>query len=224
MPENLLRIELRFSAPLRIPFSMDNVKLLDGDGRVIERALLDLPLPSADGTRVTILLSPARLKTGLAENLALGRALHQGSTVTLVVDDPQLAKPVRKTWRVTRFQPDPPDPSRWTLKLPVVGTREALQVDLHKPLSSTAEDFIAIRGPDGNRVPGIGRLENEEMLWQFTPDRAWVKGVYAVVTNPMLEDPEGNRTCESFEAVGASRIQCEGTVRLFRGISPRERS
>jgi len=138
VPENLLRIELRFSAPLRVPLTMDRVRLLDSDGRQIERAFLDLPLPSADQTRVTILMAPSRVKSGLAENRVLGRALRRGSKVTLVLDDPELAAPIRKTWRVAGFDADVPRPLGWTLDLPRRGTLEALVIHLHAPLSSTA--------------------------------------------------------------------------------------
>jgi len=224
VPENLLRVELRFSAPLRIPFSMDHVKLIGSGGREIEHAFLDLPLPSADGRRVTILMDPGRVKSGLMENRILGRALHVGSTVTLIVDDPQLSAPVRKTWWVTSFDAEVPRPARWTLDLPVLGTRDALVIHLHAPLSSTAESFIAVRGPDELRVSGVGRLERGETLWRFTPRQPWKPGAYALVTHPDLEDPAGNRPCGLFEAVAASRVQCEGTVRVFRATEAKEKS
>jgi hypothetical protein len=224
VPENLLRIELRFSAPLPVPFSMDYVRLIRTDGREIERAFLDLPLPSADGTRVTILMAPARVKSGLSENLVLGRALRAGSTVTLVIDDPALSAPIRKTWRVTGFDAEPPRPALWTLDRPVRGTRHALLIHLHTPLSSTAEGLIAIRGPDGRRVSGVGQFENGETLWRFTPKQPWQSGVYAVVTHPELEDPAGNRPCGPFESVAASVMHCGGTTRAFKAIGAKEKS
>jgi hypothetical protein len=224
VPENLLRIELRFSAPLASPVGIDHIKLLGSDGREIERAFLDLPLPSADGKRETLLMAPVRVKSGLSENLALGRALHVGSTVTLVVDAPELAGPIRRTWRVTGFDVDPPQPGLWTLDLPTRGTRQALLVHLHAPLSSTAEAFIAIRGPNGHRVAGVGRLADGETLWQFTPTAVWEVGRYAVVTHPELEDPAGNRPCGLFEALAASRVRCAGTVQAFQAVAAKEKS
>jgi hypothetical protein len=223
VPENLLRIELRFSAPLRVPFSTDYVKLIDNSrGREIERAFLDLPLPSADESRVTILMAPSRVKSGLAENRILGRALRRGASVTLVVDDPELGGRIYKTWRITRSEVDPPRPLSWSLDLPDRGTLQPLVIHLHAPLSSTAEDLIAIRAPDRLRAPGVGRFEDGERVWRFTPDQPWRAGEYAVVTRPDLEDPAGNRPCGPFEAVAASRVGCEAeTVRAFR---PKETS
>jgi hypothetical protein len=224
VPENLLRIELRFSAPLRLPFTIAQVKLLDNGGREIEHAFLDLPLPSADGTRVTILMDPGRVKSGLIENRTLGRALHGGSTVTLVVDDAELSAPTHKTWWVTGFASQRLRPDRWMLDPPLAGTRDALLLHLRAPLSSTAESLIAIRGPDARRVPGVARLERGETLWRFIPAVPWESAAYSVVTHPELEDTAGNRPCAPFEAVEASRMQCPETIRVFHAVGPREKS
>jgi hypothetical protein len=216
VPENLRRIELRFSAPLQSPLDMEHVRLFDGNGREIERPFLDLPMPDHDARQVTILLHPARVKTGVGANLALGRALHAGSVVTLVVDDPALAKPVRKTWTVTPFDAESPQPSRWRFDPPRQGSRDPLVVHLDAPISSTAEALIAIRSPDGLRFSGTVRLEEDETVWRFVPALPWRAGSYALVTHPDLEDPAGNRPCALFEMVGANRVRCEeGTARTF---------
>lgn len=216
VPENLLRIELRFSAPLQAPLSIDHVKIIHGNGLEIERPFLDSPLPSPDGKRVTILLHPGRVKSGVRANLALGRALHAGSVVTLVVDDPALALPIRKTWEVTAFDAASPQPAQWAFEPPRRGSRDPLVVHLDAPISSSAEALIAIRGPDGRRVAGTTHLEDGETVWRFVPARPWRAGSHAIVTHPDLEDPAGNRPCAPFEMIGASRVRCgEGTVRPF---------
>jgi hypothetical protein len=217
VPENLLRIELRFSAPLRSPLDISHVKLFDANGREISNAFLDLPLPADNGRLVTILMDPARVKSGVGANLALRRALHRGSTVTLVVDDPAIAQPIRKTWQVTAFDANPPQPARWTFEPPRLGSQEPITVHLDVPLSLSSESLIAIRAPDGERVAGEGRLERGETVWRFVPAHRWHQGTYALVTHPDLEDPAGNRTCGPFEAVSASRVRCdEGVPRAFQ--------
>jgi hypothetical protein len=122
VPENLLRIELHFSAPLHNPLTIDEVKLFDVNGREIDNPFLGLPLPASYGKRVTILLHPGRVKSGLRANLVFGRVLHAGSMVTLVVEHPRLGQPVRKSWEVTGFDAAPRGRHnrRWTRR-----TREA---------------------------------------------------------------------------------------------------
>ncbi|MGH2396147.1 MAG: hypothetical protein ACRDFW_03995 [bacterium] len=154
VPENLLRIEVRFSQPLCTPLDMSQVKLLDARGQEIEEAFLDLTLPSTDGRRVTILMHPGRVKSGVGPNVALGRVLHAGSTVSLVVDHPALAHPLIKVWTVTSFDVQPPQPGRWSFNVPRLQSRDALLVHLDKPISSSAETLIAVRGPQGQRVAG----------------------------------------------------------------------
>src|SRR6266436_6583833 len=209
VPENLLRIELRFSSPLQPPLTLDQIKLTDAEGVEIKDAFLDLPLPSADGKSVTILFHPGWVKSGVGANLALGRALHAGTTVTLVINHPALAKPVRKSWQVTAFDAESPQPTHWTFEPPRLGSRSPLVLHLDKPISSSAESLIAIRGPDGGRLEGNTRLENSETVWRFTPARRWRAGNYALVAHPDLEDCAGNRPCAPFELADECRVRDE---------------
>jgi hypothetical protein len=216
VPENLLRIELRFSTPLNQQLDIRNVKLFDADGAEIPGAFLDLPLSAEDGRMVTILMHPGRVKSGVGANLALGRALHQGATVTLVIDAPAIARPVRKTWKVTSFDARAPQPSHWKFALPRAGTRDPIVLHLDKPISLSSESLIAIRSPEGDRLDGDSKLEHGETQWRFVPAKPWGRATYAVVTHPDLEGPEGNRPCGPFEAVRASLVQCEqGTAEEF---------
>lgn len=208
LPEDFLRIELRFSTPLPTPLSIDDLKLIGGDGREIEHAFLDVPLQNADATRVTVLLDPARVKSELAEKEALGGALQAGSTVALVVDNPQLSTPIRKTWQVTASDAGPPRPAPWTFELPRRGTQDPIEIHLDVALSSTADGSIAIRGPDGRRVAGTGRLENGETMWRFVPTRPWRQGTYAVVTHLELDGAAGNRPCGPVETVATGSVPC----------------
>ena len=216
VPENLLRIELRFVQPLRSPPRMDHVHLLDHEGRRIEDAFLDLPLLSADGRRVTLLMHPGRVKSGVGPNVRVGRALKAGSIVTLAIDDSGSAVHLHKSWQVTSQESAGPAPDEWTLDIPPAGSRAPLTVDLRKPVSSTAETLIAVRDPSGARVDGVPRLADGETTWRFVPRRPWVAGRFAVMTNPDMEDAAGNRACASFEVTRSERVDCDkGTVAPF---------
>lgn len=220
VPENLLRIELRFSPPLQTPLTLDQVRLLGQDGQPIEGAFLDLPLPSADSGTVTLLLHPGRLKSGVGANLQLGRALHAGASVTLVVDAPSRGKPLRKTWQVVQADVAAPVPASWKLNAVSGGNSLPLVVQLDAAISSTAAALIAVRGPDGKRVEGSAALADAETSWRFVPRRPWKAGRYALMTHPDLEDPAGNRACSPFEAKHGSRAACErGTLTPFTVVA-----
>jgi hypothetical protein len=214
VPENLLRIELRFSSPLRPPLTLDQVKLLNPNGAEIKDAFLDLPLAGANEKSVTLLLHPGRVKSGVGANLVLGRALRSGMTVTLMFNHPALAKPVRKNWQVTAYDAESPQPAHWTIVRPRSGSRSPLVLHLDNPISSASEYLIAIRNSDGSRLAGNVHLEEGETVWRFVPAQPWRTGNYAVVTHPDLEDCAGNRPCAPFEAIDASQIRDEAETAL----------
>ncbi|TFW27640.1 hypothetical protein E4L98_06570, partial [Duganella callida] len=126
--ENLLRIELHLERPLAAPLDMAHVTLLDSAGAPIPEAFLDLPLSDRDGKTLTLLLHPGRIKRGVGPNLALGPALHNGQSVTLRIDDPQLGRPLEQRWRVTAAVRQPIDPRQWAVLPAAPGSRQPLRV------------------------------------------------------------------------------------------------
>ncbi|MBI3348080.1 MAG: hypothetical protein HY020_12835 [Burkholderiales bacterium] len=216
VPENLLRFELRFDRSQRLPFDVERLKLLDGDGVEIQHALLDVALPDADGRRITVLLDPGRVKTGVGPNLDAGRALKEGATVSLrVLGGDVDVSPTVKTWRVTAAVSQPLQPELWQFSSPRRGTRDALSVDLRTPISSTGERLIAVQDEHGRRVDGTVTLGDGDTTWRFKPSRPWTTGPYRLMTHPGLEDPSGNRRCAAFEAPIRSAATCEGASLTF---------
>lgn len=210
VPENLLRIELRFARPQRLPFDVGRLALLDERGRPLDRALLDLALPSADGRRITVLMDPGRVKSGVGPNLDAGRALHAGEAVRLRLD----GDAVVKQWTVGAALSQPLQPAGWRLSAPRAGSRDALRVELGEPISSSGESLIAVVDAAGRRVSGAIALADGDTVWRFTPARPWRVGGHALVTHPALEDPAGNRSCAAFEQVHASALECEAGATL----------
>lgn len=215
VPENLLRIELHVAGSLVAPLAMDHVHLLDAQGRDIPGAFLDLPLPGDDGRTITLLLHPGRVKTGVGANVAMGRALHAGESVTLVVDDPRLLAPVRKRWHVDAPVRRGLLASATLLEAPHAGTRAPLRVRFGSPLTASGLRLLAVRGPDGERVDGSAVLDAGETTWRFVPTRPWAVGVHALKLHPRLEDVAGNRPCAPFEAAGLAAVECPTAERLF---------
>lgn len=216
VPENLLRFELRFDRRQPLPFDVERVKLLDGDGVEIPHALLDVALPDADGRRITVLLDPGRVKTGVGPNLAAGRALKRGSTISLrVMDRGAVTSPTVKTWRVMAPVSQPLRPELWRFTLPRQGTRDELLIDMRSPISSVGERLIAVLDGHENRLEGTVTLDDGDARWRFRPARRWTAGPHRLVTHPGLEDPAGNRRCAAFEAPLQSAVRCEGASLPF---------
>ena len=215
VPENLLRIELHLTRPLRHALAMDHVRLVDEGGDPIADAFLDLPLPGDDGRTITLLLHPGRVKSGVGANLAMGRALRAGHEVELVVDDPQLPSPMYKHWHVSQEREESLSPPDWQLTLPAVGSLMPLRVRLGSPLTWSATALIAVRNPDGERSAGVTSLRDGETIWEFRPAKPWRTGHYGLVVHPRLEDVAGNRPCTPFETVGLSALPCAIEERGF---------
>lgn len=193
VPANLLRLSIAFDDPPARPV-LSRLALRLEDGSIIDEPFLDQELWSPDGRILTVLMHPGRVKTGLAASERLGRALVAGETVTITLDGRAM-----RTWTVTAPDVSPPSPARWTIDGAPSAAGGILTVRLDGQVDAFDGDLIAVRGPDGSRVPGQGTLTEGETVWRFTPERPWTPGHYAVVAAPMLEDPSGNRPGSAFE-------------------------
>jgi len=221
VPENLLRFELRFDRPQPLPFDVERLKLLDADGREIRHALLDVALPDAAGRRIAVLLDPGRVKSSVGPNLDAGRALKEGTAISLHVADGDAGMPPAvKTWRVTAAVSQPLRPEQWRLHPPRRGTRDALSVDLRTPISSVGERLIAVLDGHGRRVAGIATLAEGDATWRFKPTQPWTTGPHRLVTHPGLEDLAGNRRCAAFEAPLRDAATCDGASLPFTPVNP----
>lgn len=223
VPENLLRIELRFQQPQRLPFDMTRLTLSDDQGVVLENALLDLALPNADGRRITVLMDPGRVKSGVGPNLDAGRALRVGQRVSLRVaaeaGDASGAAAV-KTWRVTGAMSNRLSPADWLLTRPRAHSRDALVIDFRDAVSASGEGLIAVTDAAGHRLSGTTSLTRGDSAWRFTPTRRWKTGRHRLVVYPEFEDPAGNRPCAAFEEQAQSSTRCEATRRDFDTVTP----
>ena len=82
LPENVLRMYIRFSAPMGREGGADYVRLLDATGQVVEDPFLplDLALWNQDRTRYALFFDPGRVKQGILPNQEMGRAISEGQT------------------------------------------------------------------------------------------------------------------------------------------------
>jgi hypothetical protein len=240
LPENLLRFYVQFSAPMSQGGSYGFVSLRDSTGAEIERPFLELPqeLWSPDGTRITLLLEPGRVKHGLVPRAELGPILSAGRSYMLTVDakwpDAEgrpLKESARKTFRAVKADAAQPDPRLWKIDPPLAGSREPLSVRFPKPLDQAMLQHMlrvvylrAVPGasPVRSEVVGRVRIADEEKAWSIEPRDPWPAGRYALTASTKLEDPAGNSIGRPFEVdlnrsqpaqKAAAAVQIEFNVR-----------
>jgi hypothetical protein len=217
LPENLLRIYVQFSAPMSQGNCYRRLHLHDDTtGTDVEQPFLELPqeLWSPDGTRLTLLFEPGRVKHGLVPREELGPVLVPGRNYTLTVDASwpdadgrPLGAAGSKTFRAVQADARQLDLHAWTIQSPHEGTREPLAVRFPKPLDRGMLDRVlrVLRASGPNATPaateiaGTVRVANDETLWTFEPSEPWIAGQYVLAVSTQLEDPAGNSVGQSFE-------------------------
>src|SRR3954453_24184322 len=82
VPANLLRVSIRFTAQVEGAL-LSRITLLRADGSKIQELFLEQELWSPDGTVLTILMHPGRIKSGLNARAQMGPILSAGDDVAL---------------------------------------------------------------------------------------------------------------------------------------------
>jgi hypothetical protein len=209
VPRNLLRLYVRFSAPMSEGYAAKHVSLLGEDGRPLDDAffLLDQELWDGERRRLTVWLDPARIKRGLIPHRGLGYPLVEGESVRLVVDrgfrdagGRTLGAAGGRTYRVGADERRRVEPATWTLRLPPGGTVEPLNVSFGRPLDhGLLARCLHVEAPDGRRLAGWVRIGPGERSWSFHPEHAWSAGRNRLIVDPILEDVSGNSVRRVFD-------------------------
>jgi hypothetical protein len=215
VPANLLRISLAFARPVEGGV-LARLALLHADGSPVEAPFLPEELWSPDGSILTLLLHPGRVKTGLHARDTLGPILVAGEAVTLTLD----GRPLR-TWQVDAADTEGPQVQSWRIAPVLAGTRQALVVALDAPVDGAAAGHVGVADTRGRRLAGRAELGGGERQWTFTPARPWRPGRYRLMVRDTLEDAAGNRANGSFEtAPGKQAPAATGLVRDFTVEAP----
>ena len=203
LPENLLRIYIYFPRPMATTEGMQHVRLVDAAGDLVDQAFLSNreDLWSPDRRRLTLLLDPGRVKTGLDAHEELGRALVPGQVFAFEVSGDALDAEgcalgvnTRHAFTVTAADTEPPDPSQWVLSLPRAGSMQPIVVELNSAHDHLSLAYrLRVRDADGQIVPGAVALGAAEASWAFTPNAAWAAAPYTLTIDETLEDLAGNR-------------------------------
>ena len=206
-PENVLRLYLTFSAPMRIGEAWRHIRMLDAAGAPMGGMFVEIEQELWDpaGRRLTVLFDPARIKRGLVDHINEGPPLTVGAQGTLQIDaawrDAEgrpLVEGLSKTVAVSAPLRAALDPNAWRLT-PPGSPGDPLVVDVPHPLDAA----LALRALSVWKgvaaIPGDVRLERQETRLVFTPDAPWTHGRYALHADPVLEDIAGNRIGRPFD-------------------------
>ncbi|WP_460955682.1 Ig-like domain-containing domain [Spirosoma litoris] len=209
LPDNLLKIYLKFSRPMREGQSLNYVSLIKNKTDTLAGVFLDLQpeLWNADRTILTLWLDPGRIKRDLQPNKRLGTPLQAGEHYQLVVSrdwpDQQgatLAKPVAKSFRTISRDGLSPTPTRWTISQPKSGGEQPLEVAFGEALDySLLTETMHVFTPTGQLVAGSWQIGKEEKMGLFTPDVPWQTGEYRIRIEGRLEDLAGNNLNRLFD-------------------------
>jgi hypothetical protein len=221
-PENILRLYVSFSAPMRMGLAWDHIRMLDAAGRAMGGMFveIDQELWDPEGRRLTVLFDPARIKRGLVDHINEGPPLVAGSRATLQIEPfwrdaagALLAEPFTHAITVAPPLREPLDPEAWRVS-PPASPNASLVVDFPHPLDAAlALRALSVwKGPA--ELPGAARLGAAETRYVFTPDQPWTPGRYALRADPVLEDIAGNRIGRPFDidrrAPGGGEAEARG--------------
>ncbi|HMF70842.1 MAG TPA: hypothetical protein VK616_05185 [Flavitalea sp.] len=209
VPENVLKLYLSFSAPMREGEALKHISLLNKQGDTLKGIFLDLQpeLWNPERNVLTLWFDPGRIKRDLIPNLRLGNPLKKGEVYTLIVSttwkDVQ-GLPLRNSYIrkfiVTSRDSISPDPSLWHLQLPLAGSRSPLKINFKESLDYfLLQEVISIVDDKENVVAGAFRVTGKEQGLEFHPAQKWRAGLYRLKTASHLEDLAGNNLERLFE-------------------------
>ena len=209
LPENLLKLYVHFSKPMRSGESLQFIHLLDKKQDTLRNVFLNLQpeLWDTTGTVLTLWLDPGRIKRGLTLNRALGNPLKMNETYHLVVSAAwkgqnglNLAQTYRKTFVAGKRDELAPDLKQWQLQLPKVGTTALLWVKTQESLDHyLLSESIGIVDQNNIPVKGEIRLGKKDDQVVFFPVKPWKAQRYRLQVDARLEDLAGNNLNRVFD-------------------------
>jgi hypothetical protein len=209
IPENLLKIYIEFSKPMREGEALQHLTLIKNGKDSLQSTFLDLEpeLWNNDRTILTVWLDPGRIKRGLQPNLAMGPPLIKGNKYTLIVkqdwknqDGAELQRDFIKNFITIEYDSLSLDPDFWKIRIPNAGTLQSLNIDFKESLDyMLIRNAIHITNLTGMEVPGAINVYPGEVGFAFTPAVPWEKGDYYLLVETRLEDLAGNNLNHLFD-------------------------
>jgi len=209
LPENLLKVYLHFSHPMREGQSGQYVVLVKNNIDTIKGAFLNLQpeLWNENRTILTLWLDPGRIKRDLQPNKLLGAPLQRNAGYQLLVLAPwqdklggTLPKTYSKSFVTIGRDSLSPNPEYWKIVTPKTGSTQPLNIDLGESLDySLLNETLTIRTVDDITIPGKWIIGIDEKTCQFIPGKRWLSGHYKLHIETRLEDLAGNNLNRPFD-------------------------
>ncbi len=222
LPENLLRMYVRFSQPMKTVGNLENIQLLDDSGQKGEGAIFNYvhELWDTEQKQLTFLFDPARVKTGLNANESFGRALQPGRSYRLLIKDladvnhRKMSQAIIKEMKISAADTLAPAIDRWEIIVPEAQSKMPLIVRFPDMLDQQSLKYrLKVVTSSGKAISGTVRLGEQEKSWTFTPAQKWGRGDYQLLVNGRLEDPAGNNLNGLFDhKVGSRKYVREGEI------------
>ena len=230
LPENLIRFYLYFPRPMGREVTSSEIRLVDSSGQEVTQAFLPIryELWSSDRRRLTLILDPGRVKTGLASHETFGRALTVGDQFELQVmgsmkdsSGCNLGTDTSFVFSVRAADREPLTPEAWSIEVPTIGSKEVVKINLGRPHDHLSLAYrIRVASEDGQSISGRVDLEANESVWTFEPRAKWTAATYKVTIDERLEDLAGNRPGVAFDR--ASNVALKEWTREIEFV-PRSR-
>ncbi|MCF2502654.1 Ig-like domain-containing protein [Dyadobacter sp. CY107] len=209
LPENLLKVFLHFTHPMREGQSGKFVTLIKNDSDTIQGAFLDLQpeLWNENRTILTLWLDPGRIKRDLQPNIKLGAPLQNHTSYQIIVsrewqdtNGGKLKTAFKKSFITTSRDSISPAPARWKLALPKRSTNQPIKVHFKESLDhSLLTETLSITTDSGHPLTGKWLIGPKEKSAQFTPGEPWNHNNYILQVETRLEDLAGNNVNRAFD-------------------------
>ncbi|WP_299218665.1 hypothetical protein [uncultured Aquimarina sp.] len=222
LPENLLRIYIQFSQPMKTTGNIEKIKLIDNHDNEVKNVFFNnaTELWNKEQTQLTLILDPARVKTGLKANGTLGYAIKPNQNYTLIIEDledvyhQKMTTSFKKNITVENADTRIPEPKNWKLNIPEVNSNKSFIVHFSQILDyNSLRQRLIITDTKNNPIEGSVSIKNQETQWSFQPKEYWESGDYILHINKRLEDPSGNNLNGLFDhKVGSLKYSREGVL------------
>jgi len=202
LPENLLRFYIYFNTPMKKGEALKHIQLTDSEGNIDKHTFMEFKeeLWNGDGTRLTVLFDPGRIKRGVSTNILRGPALLEGKQFSLYISDAwqdvygqQLSEKTNKEIEVVKAYRNRIIVNEWRMDKPKANSHKALTVHFDRIMDhALLQSMIQLKDEAENVVAGYWEILEQEQQIQFIPKKKWKKGAYQIVIDSRLEDVSGN--------------------------------